>query len=49
MSGHAYSVIDVFELNYLDKYKEGKTNYHKNHRLLRIRNPWGYGEWKLKW
>jgi len=49
MSGHAYSVIDVFELDYLPDIKENKKNYHGNHRLLRIRNPWGYGEWKLKW
>lgn len=44
MSGHAYSVIDVFEL------KDQKCkNYHKSHRLLRLRNPWGHGEWRLKW
>ncbi len=26
-----------------------KKNSHENHRILRIRNPWGYGEWFLKW
>jgi hypothetical protein len=44
MSGHAYGVIDVFELPY-----EPAKNYHKSHRLIILRNPWGYGEWKLKW
>jgi calpain len=44
MSGHAYAVIDVFEIP-----DEDCKNYHKSHRLLKIRNPWGYGEWKLKW
>lgn len=44
MSGHAYSLIDVFEL-------PDKTckNYHKSHRLLLLRNPWGRKEWLLKW
>lgn len=44
MSGHAYGVIDVFELP-----DPNCKNYHKSHRLLKIRNPWGYGEWKMKW
>ena len=44
MSGHAYGILDVFELP--DK---NSKNYHKSHRLIKIRNPWGYGEWKLKW
>lgn len=55
LSGHAYSVIDVFPLNYNETEQgaisagEKEPNYHKNHRLLRVRNPWGYGEWNLKW
>jgi hypothetical protein len=44
MSGHAYGIMDVFELK-----DDNSENYHKSHRLVRIRNPWGYGEWKLKW
>ena len=44
MSGHAYGIIDVFELK-----DDQCKNYHKSHRLLKVRNPWGHGEWKLKW
>ena len=43
-SGHAYAVLDVMEI----PDPEAK-NYHKSHRLLRVRNPWGFGEWQLKW
>jgi len=39
MTGHAYGVLDVFEI---------KTQ-NKTHRLLRVRNPWGEMEWKGKW
>ena len=39
MTGHAYGIIDVFEI---------KSDV-KVHRLLRIRNPWGNMEWKGKW
>ena len=39
MTGHAYGIIDVFEI---------KSDI-KVHRLLRIRNPWGNMEWKGKW
>jgi len=44
LSGHAYGLIDVFEIPDPDM-----TNPRKTHRLLRIRNPWGKGEWKNKW
>ena len=44
MSGHAYSLNDVFELP--DKEME---NPRKTHRILRVRNPWGRGEWLGKW
>ena len=43
-SGHAYGIIDVFELS--NPKKEG---LRKTHRLLRIRNPWGMREWNGKW
>ena len=60
MSGHAYSVIDVFQLPYYTKTQDEKQEKYKAegrdiskirgfHRMLRIRNPWGYGQWKLKW
>ena len=35
VSGHAYSLIDVFKIKH-----EGKVL-----RLLKLRNPWGSGEW----
>ena len=43
MSGHAYSLNDVFAI-------PNSNNAKRQHsRLLRVRNPWGRGEWKLKW
>jgi hypothetical protein len=39
MTGHAYGVIDLFEI----------TSDQKTHRLLIVRNPWGETEWKGKW
>ena len=44
MSGHAYSLNDVFEIPDEEMEKARKT-----HRMQRVRNPWGRGEWKLKW
>jgi len=44
MTGHAYGIIDVFELR-----DENMANPRKTHRILRIRNPWGKLEWKGKW
>ena len=44
MTGHAYGIIDVFQLPH--KRQDKKRPYY---RLLRIRNPWGQMEWKGKW
>ena len=41
---HAYSIIDVFEIP-----DPSANNAHKSHRLIRIRNPWGKGEWNGAW
>jgi len=40
-SGHAYAVTDVFEI-------DNKDNPGSKLRLLRIRNPWGKGEWTMR-
>lgn len=45
MGGHAYGVVDIFTLGNPEK-AGGKRNFH---RLLAIRNPWGYGEWLGNW
>ena len=39
VAGHAYSVISIHEF----------TNYNKEVRLLRLRNPWGKLEWNGDW
>lgn len=39
ISGHAYSLISIHEVK-----SEGQTV-----RLLRLRNPWGSGEWQGDW
>ena len=39
ISGHAYSVVSCHEFEH-----EGETV-----RLLKLRNPWGHGEWKGDW
>ena len=44
MTGHAYGILDIFELS-----DPNMANPRKTHRLLRIRNPWGKMEWKGKW
>ena len=51
LSGHAYSIIDVIELPHKKEYEAlfPCKNKRQTHRLLRVRNPWGHGEWKLKW
>ena len=44
MCGHAYSILDCFEIPKPKSKKARKTS-----RLLRIRNPWGCKEWTGKW
>lgn len=39
ISGHAYSILAAHEVNH-----QGK-----NWRLLKMVNPWGYGEWTGEW
>ena len=43
LAGHAYSILDVFEI------PKPKGKKRKTSRLLRIRNPWGRKEWNGKW
>ena len=38
-SGHAYSLIGAFD------FKVGE----KRVKLVKLRNPWGHGEWKGDW
>jgi len=40
-SGHAYSLLDLNEIP-LDPPLEGKSSI----RLIKLRNPWGRGEWE---
>ena len=44
IAGHAYSILDAFEIPKARSSKPRKTS-----RLLRIRNPWGNYEWNGKW
>lgn len=51
--GHAYGILDIFELqnpnnkvSFFDSEKEQKRPFH---RLLVIRNPWGATEWLGPW
>ena len=43
LAGHAYSILDVFEI------PKPRGKKRKKSRLLRIRNPWGRKEWNGKW
>ena len=42
LAGHAYSILDVYEISKPRGRKRKKSN------LLRIRNPWGRKEWNGK-
>jgi len=45
MSGHAYGLNDVIDI--WDGPEGSKDR--NNHRLLRVRNPWGRVEWNGPW
>ena len=49
LSGHAYAIMDAIELPWKEDEKDKKKTYHPTHRLLRLKNPWGSGEWTQKW
>ena len=48
LAGHAYSVIDVIEIEVVLQDQDGKQ-YTKMERLVRCRNPWGKKEWNGAW
>ena len=39
IQGHSYSIISIHEFRYKGSYE----------RLLKLRNPWGHGEWRGDW
>ena len=51
---HAYSLLGVYELSFENgEYQvltpEESGEGMKIYRLVKLRNPWGKGEWKGKW
>ena len=51
---HAYSLLGVYELEYKrGLYKllnpDDDTRYKKVERIVKLRNPWGEGEWSGDW
>jgi hypothetical protein len=41
-NGHAYGILKAFEI-------DDKNNPGEKIRIVRVRNPWGYGEWTGAW
>jgi len=47
---HAYSILGVYEIERAgDSYRVAITSNPSNIRLIKLRNPWGKGEWKGNW
>jgi hypothetical protein len=47
---HAYSLLAVYQLdNQYGRLKRTQQGEKYTHRLVKLRNPWGQGEWKGKW
>ena len=44
ITGHAYALLDVFEIP-----DPQMNNPRKTHRIVLVRNPWGNTEWNGKW
>lgn len=49
LAGHAYAINDVFELKRKESKTGGPAAKRPYHRMLRVRNPHGKGEWLGKW
>jgi hypothetical protein len=43
--GHAYSLLDVGEIDVRDE-KDASGKKMRKERLVKVRNPWGRGEWE---
>lgn len=50
---HGYSLIDAFEIEEKGGkrrlVKHGEKGSKNNERIVKLRNPWGSGEWKGEW
>lgn len=48
---HAYALLAVYEIevNSQGLYQRARSSSSSNERLVKLRNPWGKGEWILDW